>query len=79
MIHLQPALSGQRERAGVREAALLACLMLSACGTPTACLANRYTPGAAQAQCVTGVTLPGNALKDTDLMSGSTAPERPPS
>ncbi len=48
--------------------------LLSACGTPTACLANRYEPNAPQARCVSGLQLPNDILKDTDPMSGSSAP-----
>jgi hypothetical protein len=53
---------------------LLLLLALASCGTPNACLANRYEPGAPQARCVSGLQLPGTLLKDTDPMSGSTAP-----
>ena len=55
-------------------AALAMTLMASACGTPTACLANRYDATTPKAQCISGVQLPGTILKDTDPMSGSTAP-----
>ena len=64
-----------RERPGVRSAAALTVtLMLNACGTPTGCLANRYDAAAPQTRCISGIQLPGNILKDTDPMSGSTAP-----
>jgi hypothetical protein len=59
--------------------ALLAPLLLTACGTPTACLANRYDAAAPQARCVSGLQLPDGLLKDTDPMSGSTAPVQPAS
>ncbi len=52
-------------------------LLLSACGTPNACLANRYDGSAPQARCVSGLQLPFGLLKDTDPMSGSTAPVDP--
>ncbi|WP_158744794.1 hypothetical protein [Acidisphaera sp. L21] len=52
-------------------------LMLSACGTPNACLANRYDNSSPQARCVSGLQLPFGILKDTDPMSGSTAPVEP--
>ena len=55
-------------------AALTLTLLLNACGTPTACLANRYEPTAPKAQCISGLQLPAAILKDTDPMSGSTAP-----
>ena len=55
-------------------AALLLPLLLAACGTPTACLANRYDPAAPRAQCISGLQLPAGILKDTDPMSGSSAP-----
>ena len=64
-----------RERAGVRGAvALTIALGLTSCGTPTACLANRYDAAPPQARCLSGIQLPGNILKDTDPLSGSTAP-----
>jgi hypothetical protein len=72
------SLSRWRERAGLR-AAFLAPLLLSACGTPTACLANRYDTASPQARCISGVQLPDGLLKDTDPMSGSTAPVQPAS
>ncbi len=53
---------------------LLAALILTSCGTPTACLANRYDATPPQTRCISGIQLPGNILKDTDPMSGSTAP-----
>jgi hypothetical protein len=52
----------------------LAAITLSACGTPNACLANRYDASSPKAQCISGLQLPYNTLKDTDPMSGSTAP-----
>ena len=58
-------------------ACLLIPLALSACGTPDACLANRYDGSAPQARCVSGLQLPFGLLKDTDPMSGSTAPVDP--
>ncbi len=71
------------ERAGVRAvwcgAPLAIPLLLSACGTPNACLANRYDGSAPQARCVSGLQLPNGILKDTDPMSGSTAPLEPAS
>ncbi len=64
-----------RERAGVRGAAALTMtLILNACGTPTACLANRYDAAPPQTRCLSGIQLPGDILKDTDPMSGSAAP-----
>ncbi len=64
-----------RERAGVRGAAALTMtLLLNACGTPTGCLANRYDAAPPQTRCLSGIQLPGNILKDTDPMSGSSAP-----
>ena len=60
-----------------RTGCLLATLLLSACGTPNACLANRYDAAAPQARCVSGLQLPFGLLKDTDPMSGSTAPVDP--
>ena len=59
---------------GVRVAAALTMLALTSCGTPNACLANRYDGYAPRYQCVSGVQLPYGILKDTDPMSGSTAP-----
>ncbi len=64
------------ERAGVR-ASLAIPLLLSACGTPNACLANRYDGSPPQARCISGLQLPYNILKDTDPMSGSNAPVDP--
>ncbi len=49
-------------------------LALMGCGTPTACLANRYDAAPPQTRCISGIQLPGNILKDTDPMSGSSAP-----
>jgi hypothetical protein len=49
-------------------------ILLAACGTPNACLANRYDASSPKAQCISGLQLPYNILKDTDPMSGSTAP-----
>jgi hypothetical protein len=57
-----------------RVALLLAAFALSSCSTPNACLANRYDASSPQAQCISGLQLPHNILKDTDPMSGSTAP-----
>ena len=65
------------DRAGVRACALTLPLLLSACGTPNACLANRYDAASPQARCVSGLQLPYGILKDTDPMSGSTAPVDP--
>ncbi len=59
-------------RCGV--AALALPIPLTACGNPTGCLANRYDAAAPQTRCVSGIQLPGNILKDTDPMSGSSAP-----
>ena len=65
------------ERVGVRgAAALTTALLLSACGTPTACLANGYGANDPQARCISGLQLPYNLLKDTDPMSGP-APGKP--
>ena len=61
----------------VRSLALIAPLLLSACGTPNACLANRYDGSPPQARCVSGLQLPYGVLKDSDPMSGSTAPVEP--
>ena len=47
---------------------------LTACATPTACLANRYDSTSPKAQCISGLQFPDNILKDTDPMSGSAAP-----
>ena len=58
---------------GVAALALTACALTS-CGTPTACLANRYDAASPKAACISGLQLPENILKDTDPMSGSTAP-----
>ena len=67
-------------RAGLAAAvALAATQLLTACGTPNACLANRYDSYVPQYRCVSGLQLPHNILKDTDPMSGSTAPVEPPS
>ena len=44
------------------------------CATQTACLANRYDSTSPKAQCISGLQLPYNILKDTDPMSGSAAP-----
>ena len=64
-----------RKGAGVRTACALAtALMLTACATPTACLANRYDAASPKARCISGLQLPGTLLKDTDPMSGSSAP-----
>ena len=60
-------------RSGKGVAALTLPMLLTACGTPTACLANRYD-AAPQAQCISGLQLPYGLLKDTDPMSGSAAP-----
>ena len=68
------------ERVGVRAlgtAILLTTLLLSACGTPNACLANRYDGAAPQLRCISGLQLPYGVLKDNDPMSGSTAPVDP--
>ena len=62
------------ERAGVRGLAFATTLALTACGTPNACLANRYDGYAPRAQCISGLQLPHDVLKDTDPMSGSAAP-----
>ena len=76
-------LSRQRERevrrgtGWTRAIALVLPIGLSACGTPNACLANRYDGSQPQARCVSGLQLPYDVLKDTDPMSGSTAPVEP--
>ncbi len=57
-----------------RAASVAFLLGLSGCGTPNACLANRYDGYAPQYRCVSGLQLPYNILKDTDPMSGSDAP-----
>ncbi len=62
------------ERAGVRCLAAAAISAVASCGTPTGCLANRYDAAPPQTRCLSGIQLPGNILKDTDPMSGSTAP-----
>ena len=49
-------------------------LALTACGTPTACLANRYDGYAPRYRCISGLQLPYGILKDTDPLSGSAAP-----
>ncbi len=49
-------------------------LALNSCGTPTACLANRYGGYAPERRCVSGVQLPYGILKDTDPQSGPAAP-----
>ena len=55
--------------------ALVLAVQLTACATtPNACLANRYDAAPPQARCLSGIQLPGNILKDTDPMSGSSAP-----
>ncbi len=54
--------------------ALAATLLLTGCGTPNACLANRYDGYVPRAQCISGLQLPHGILKDTDPNSGSTAP-----
>ena len=64
-------------RGSLRASAILLTLLLSACGTPNACLANRYDSGSPQAHCVSGLQLPFGILKDNDPMSGSTAPVDP--
>ena len=70
---LSPEGRGRRKRAkGVGALAVL--LSLNACGSPTACLANRYDAAPPQTRCISGIQLPGNILKDTDPMSGSSAP-----
>ena len=61
----------------MRGGCLLATLLLSACGTPNACLANRYDAGSPQARCVRGLQLPFGVLKANDPMAGSTAPVDP--
>ena len=58
----------------LRVAAAMAVLGVSGCGTPNSCLANRYDGYAPQYRCVSGLQLPFDVLKDTDPMSGSTAP-----
>ena len=55
-------------------AALTFTLALSACGTPITCLANRFDAASPKAQCISGLHPPYDLLKDTDPMSGSTAP-----
>ena len=65
------------ERVGMRAGAMLLPFLLSACGTPNACLANRYDGSPPQARCISGLQLPYGVLKDTDPMSGSTAPVDP--
>ena len=49
-------------------------LALNGCGTPTACLADRYDGSAPQHRCVSGLQLPYGILKDTDPQSGPAAP-----
>ena len=63
--------------AGARMVAIPILLALAGCGTPNACLANRYDGSAPQARCVSGLQLPSGVLKDTDPMSGSNAPVDP--
>ena len=58
----------------MRVPAVLALLALTSCGTPNACLANRYHGYAPQYRCISGLQLPYDILKDTDPMSGSGAP-----
>ncbi len=60
-----------------RLVALAIPLALAGCGTPNACLANRYDGSAPQARCLSGLQLPYAVLKETDPMSGSTAPLDP--
>ena len=57
--------------------ALVIPVAITGCATPNACLANRYDGSAPQARCISGLQLPYGVLKDTDPMSGSTAPVDP--
>ena len=63
----------------MRIVAVLASLLLTSCGTPNACLANRYDGYAPVNRCISGLQLPFGILKDSRPMSGSTALVDPPS